>query len=150
MYPAAIATDGLKLSKWSEPCAVGLATVLIDYPYDIMGFLERNHVYHISSIFRNAWRSIASLIDPSSEVSVGWHEPIGPCNVTTSIQTALGYTLSKRKYLCTTDYDETYFGWSCLPNDKSPANGASWYTICGTPYTNQIEYILKKTKNSNK
>lgn len=85
---------------------------------------------------------IASFIDPSSEVSIGWHEPIGPCNVTTSIQTASGHTLYKRKYLCTTDNDETYFGWSCLPNGESPADGASWYTICGTSYTNKIEYIL--------
>lgn len=61
------------------------------------------------------------------------------------MQTALGHTLYKRKYLCATNNDETYFGWSCLPNGKPPSNGSKWYTICGTSYTNRIEYIILLT-----
>jgi hypothetical protein len=82
------------------------------------------------------------FIDPASEISIGWHEPIGPCHEKSSMLNALGQTLYKRKYLCLTDNDESYFGWSCLSNKKPPQNGASWYTICGTPFINRVEYII--------
>lgn len=47
--------------------------------------------------------------------------------------------LEKRRYLCLSDYDETYFDFHCLP--KVPAHNTSWYTICGTPFENRAEYI---------
>ena len=51
-------------------------------------------------------------------------------------------TLAKRKYLCTSDYDEGYFDFHCLPGGKKPSNGVEWYTACGTPFTNKVEYLL--------
>jgi hypothetical protein len=49
--------------------------------------------------------------------------------------------LSRRKYLCTTNYDEP-FDFHCLPGGKAPADGSRWYTICGTPSENYFEYVL--------
>lgn len=86
--------------------------------------------------------AIAVFIDPASEISIGWHEKIGPCDEKTSMYTALGSIVYKRKYFCLTDNDETYFGWSCLPGGKPPKNGAHWYTICGTAWINKVEYIV--------
>lgn len=37
IYTSAIAVDKLNLPRWSEPFAVGLTVVLIDYPYDVIG-----------------------------------------------------------------------------------------------------------------
>ena len=51
-------------------------------------------------------------------------------------------TLSKRKYLCTSDYDEGYFSFHCLPGGKKPSKGVEWYTACGTPFPNKVEYLL--------
>jgi len=51
-------------------------------------------------------------------------------------------TLSKRKYLCSSDYDEGYFDFHCLPGGKKPSNGVEWYTACGTPFPNKVEYLL--------
>lgn len=50
-------------------------------------------------------------------------------------------TLQKRKYLCVTDYDEKYFDWHCLPGGKPPKQGSIWYTACGVPLPNRVEYI---------
>lgn len=49
--------------------------------------------------------------------------------------------LSKRTFLCTTDFDEAYFDFHCLPSGKPPGNGVDWYTVCGTPYPNKAEYL---------
>lgn len=43
-------------------------------------------------------------------------------------------TLSKRKYLCVSDYDEKYYDFHCLPGSKVPSQGSYWYTICGTDH----------------
>lgn len=51
-------------------------------------------------------------------------------------------TLQKRKYLCTSDYDEGYFDFHCLPGGKSPSDGMEFYTACGTPFPNHVEYIV--------
>ena len=48
--------------------------------------------------------------------------------------------LSKRKYLCLEDYDEPYFDFHCT--EERPGKGEHWYTICGTPYENRMEYIV--------
>ena len=105
------------------------------------------------------------LFKPEDEVSIGVHEKTGPCNETSPVQTAFGMvytssslfynfslfiyylisfhqTLTKRKYLCTSDYDEGYFDFHCLPGGKSPSDGMEFYTACGTPFPNRIEYIV--------
>lgn len=51
-------------------------------------------------------------------------------------------TLTKRKYLCTSDYDEGYFDFHCLPGGKPPSDGMEFYTACGTPFPNRVEYIV--------
>jgi len=48
--------------------------------------------------------------------------------------------LSKGKYLCLSDYDETYFDFHCTK--EKLVDGERWYTICGTPYENHMEYIV--------
>ncbi|XP_043461639.1 uncharacterized protein LOC122498122 [Leptopilina heterotoma] len=85
---------------------------------------------------------MALIGNPEAEISKGLHEPIGPCDKNVSMKTAFGQTLYKRKYLCVTDYDESYFGWSCLPDGKPPVGKiGEYYTICGTPFDNRVEYI---------
>lgn len=54
----------------------------------------------------------------------------------------LEQTLTKRKYLCTSDYDEGYFDFHCLPGGKAPSDGMEFYTACGTPFPNRVEYIF--------
>lgn len=49
--------------------------------------------------------------------------------------------LERRTYLCTSDYDEGYFDFHCLPEGKPVSDGMEWYTICGTPFPNRAEYI---------
>jgi hypothetical protein len=49
--------------------------------------------------------------------------------------------LSKRRYLCASDYDEDYFDFHCLPNKQAPSEGSYWYTACGTPFHNRAEYV---------
>lgn len=49
--------------------------------------------------------------------------------------------LKKRSFLCASDYDEGYFDFHCTPRESPPAAGSSWYTICGTPFPNQAEYV---------
>lgn len=78
---------------------------------------------------------------PEEEVSIGLHERIGPCNETVPLHTAFGTVLSKRRYLCASDYDEDYFDFHCLPNGQPPSEGSYWYTACGTPFHNRAEYV---------
>ena len=51
-------------------------------------------------------------------------------------------TLQKRKYLSVIDYDEKYFDFHCLPGGEEPKDYVDWYTICGTPFENHVEYIM--------
>lgn len=82
--------------------------------------------------------------DPSTEIAIGLHEPVGPCDETQVLTTALGHKILKRKYLCLSKHDEDYFDFHCLPKERQggPANGAIWYTICGREMENRAEYIL--------
>ncbi|XP_045784425.1 uncharacterized protein LOC123880364 isoform X2 [Maniola jurtina] len=202
IYQAAFAVSRLGLPAYAEPFAVGLLTVLIDIPYDIVAvkfvhwtwhdtdpnifdrhyWVPWNSYYFHASFtaslvyFFNAsrtwfkprfpqWQS-ASLttldyvliiqlavhyliywifvvfFDPAKEISVGLHEPVGPCNETTPLITPFGKTLYKRKYFCPHDYDEGYFDFHC---GNKPVNGDVWYTICGTPFHNRAEYIAVLT-----
>ncbi|XP_046631520.1 uncharacterized protein LOC124311188 [Daphnia pulicaria] len=90
----------------------------------------------------SCYLSTVLLFKPEDEVSIGVHEKTGPCNETSPIQTAFGMTLKKRKFLCTSDYDEGYFDFHCLPGGKSPSDGMEFYTACGTPFPNRAEYIV--------
>lgn len=36
--------------------------------------------------------------------------------------------------MCVDNYDEKYYDFHCLPNERLPKNGSIWYTICGTPF----------------
>lgn len=66
----------------------------------------------------------------------------GPhCHVTHLSFPLLPQVLERRKYLCTSDYDEGYFDFHCLPGGKPVSDGMEWYTICGTPFPNRAEYI---------
>ncbi|XP_069705155.1 uncharacterized protein [Periplaneta americana] len=78
---------------------------------------------------------------PEREVSIGVHERIGPCNETVPMHTAFGTVLTKRRYLCAADYDEAYFDFHCLPGGQPPSDGSYWYTACGTPFQNRVEYV---------
>ncbi|XP_046977191.1 uncharacterized protein LOC124543163 [Vanessa cardui] len=80
------------------------------------------------------------FFNPEREWSTGLHEQIGPCNEVASLTSPFGQTLYKRKYFCIQDYNEDYFDFHCL-GGKLPPNGATWYTICGTPFENRVEYI---------
>lgn len=90
----------------------------------------------------SCYLSCVLLFKPEDEVSIGVHEKTGPCNETSPVQTAFGMTLLKRKYLCTSDYDEGYFDFHCLPGGKPPSEGMEFYTACGTPFPNHAEYIV--------
>ncbi|XP_076265121.1 uncharacterized protein LOC143199182 [Rhynchophorus ferrugineus] len=93
-------------------------------------------------IHYSSFLSMTIFFNPEDEIATGVKETIGPCDEYSSIMTASGKILSKRKYLCPTDYDEKYFDWSCLPGKKPPSNGARWYTACGVPFENRAEYIV--------
>ncbi|XP_053624402.1 uncharacterized protein LOC128683148 [Plodia interpunctella] len=77
---------------------------------------------------------------PEREWSLGFHEPVGPCNEQTTLYTPFGQILHKRKYFCPDNYDEKYFDFECVEGPK-PQPGALWYTICGTRFENRSEYI---------
>ncbi|XP_072931059.1 uncharacterized protein [Epargyreus clarus] len=89
------------------------------------------------------WVFVA-FFNPEAEWSSGFHEPVGDCKEMTSLITPFGQTLQKRKFLCVDDYDEGYFSFHCV-GDKKPHPGATWYTICGTPFENRMEYITVLT-----
>lgn len=48
--------------------------------------------------------------------------------------------LNKTKYLCMDTFFEDYFDFKCVK--KLPESGKEWYTICGTPFPNHMEYIV--------
>nr|CAD7597144.1 unnamed protein product [Timema genevievae] len=78
--------------------------------------------------------------EPQEEVSIGLHETTGPCDKIAYVRTPVGLELSKRKYLCVSNYNEDYYDFKCVPKG-APSEGKSWYTICGTPFTERAEYL---------
>ncbi|XP_046414735.1 uncharacterized protein LOC124176911 isoform X1 [Neodiprion fabricii] len=92
-------------------------------------------------VYYSLFLGLTIIGDPSKEVSIGFHERIGPCDEIVGITSALGQTLYKNKYLCTENNREDYIGWDCLPGGKPPRHGSHWYTACGTPLKNRTEYI---------
>uniref|UniRef100_A0A1B6CE90 DUF7802 domain-containing protein n=1 Tax=Clastoptera arizonana TaxID=38151 RepID=A0A1B6CE90_9HEMI len=78
--------------------------------------------------------------DPQKEISIGLHQPLGPCNVEVPVKSIFGAKLKKYAYLCANNYNEDYFDFSCT-NKPNPNKVVRWYTICGTPFINRVEYI---------
>lgn len=85
---------------------------------------------------------LALFESPESIRSVGLHEKTGDCSAISSIQTASGQVLSKKTFLCSSNYDEGYYDFHCLPGSKPPTDGLDWYTICGNAFPNHIEYVI--------
>ncbi|XP_041363590.1 uncharacterized protein LOC121379161 [Gigantopelta aegis] len=79
--------------------------------------------------------------EPNKIRSLGFHQPVGSCtSEPVAVQTPFGHTLQKQKYLCVEKYSEDYFDFHCVK--KPPVINQEWYTICGTPFVNHVEYIL--------
>lgn len=78
--------------------------------------------------------------EPEKQRSLGFHQPVGPCGEEIPVTTPFGHVLKKTKYLCVDVYYEDYFDFKCIKN--LPASGKEWYTICGTPFPNHMEYII--------
>lgn len=49
--------------------------------------------------------------------------------------------MKKNEFLCATKYDEGYFDFHCVPAGP-PKTKAKWYTICGTPFGDRVEYAI--------
>uniref|UniRef100_A0A1I7W8L3 Glycerophosphocholine acyltransferase 1 n=1 Tax=Heterorhabditis bacteriophora TaxID=37862 RepID=A0A1I7W8L3_HETBA len=77
------------------------------------------------------------IADPVNIISEGLHQPIGPCDKYQSVRTPTGMVLHKKKYLCTSNYDEKYFDFHCVPNGIPK----QWYAVCGTDFENRAEYV---------
>ncbi|CAG0898078.1 unnamed protein product [Cyprideis torosa] len=73
------------------------------------------------------------------------HETTGPCEPMQDVINAVGMNLPRRKYFCVTDYDEAYFDFHCTPTGKPPGYFYEWYTICGIPFENRVEYITQSS-----
>lgn len=97
-----------------------------------MDFLSKSLIFHLIAHYA-VQLGTAIFLRPQDVISIGVHEPIGDCNETVPVETVLK-TLSKRKYLCVSDYDEKYYDFHCLANSKVPSQGSYWYTICGTDH----------------
>lgn len=76
---------------------------------------------------------------PENIRSVGLHQETGNCSHLTPVHTPTGQVLYKQTFLCVSAYDEPYFDFHCSPN--VPADGLSWYEICGTPVANAVEFV---------
>lgn len=96
----------------------------------IFGLVAHYSVYLVLVLFGS----------PEDEVSIGMHEPTGSCYEQVHVQNILRAPLKKRRFLCTSDYDEGYYDFHCL--QSPPADGLEWYTICGTAFTNRAEYVV--------
>ncbi|XP_068618230.1 uncharacterized protein [Battus philenor] len=104
-----------------------------------LSFMDYVMVIQLSLHYAIYWIFVV-FFSPERERSYGLHEPVGPCNELSSLVTAFGQTLYRRKYLCIDDYDEKYFDFNCTGAIR-PGHGASKYLICGTPFENRVEYI---------
>ncbi|MFH4977916.1 hypothetical protein AB6A40_004625 [Gnathostoma spinigerum] len=87
---------------------------------------------------------LSVIADPANIVADGMHQPIGPCSITETVKTPTFTDIVRNKYLCVKNYDEKYFDFHCLP-DQKPRMIANeplmWYPICGTEFVNRMEYI---------
>ncbi len=73
--------------------------------------------------------TIGLAFDPAAHVSTGLHQPVGPCHVEATDITGL----TRFANFCVGDFDEP-FDFRCV--DTPPADGATWYTVCGTALRN--------------
>jgi hypothetical protein len=77
--------------------------------------------------------SIGLSFRPETHVSTGVHQPVGPCHVEATDITGL----KRYAFLCPADFDEDY-SFACVP--KPPADGVSWYTICGRAHADALHW----------
>ncbi|XP_005092334.1 uncharacterized protein LOC101850869 [Aplysia californica] len=77
---------------------------------------------------------------PNTIRSIGYHQPVGPCDEPVKVLTPFGHVLQKNKYLCLERFYEDYFDLKCVK--KRPADKTEWYTVCGTGYENHAEYVV--------
>jgi hypothetical protein len=70
--------------------------------------------------------TVGALFDPAAAVSEGLHQEVGECGVEQTDITGF----SRFQFLCLEDFDEE-FTFDCT---EEPEQGATWYTVCGTPH----------------
>jgi hypothetical protein len=79
--------------------------------------------------------SMMANFDPATHRSTGVHQTVGECYVEVS-----DFTRNTRhKYLCARDFDEDYT-FACV--DELPADGESWYTVCGRAHSSFASWML--------
>lgn len=77
---------------------------------------------------------IMAVFDPATHVSTGVHQTVGECYVEQTDITGL----TRYEFLCTSDFDEDYT-FECV--DAPPAEGTTWYTVCGRPHSNYVAWL---------
>jgi len=93
-------------------------------------------VYYLTMI------SIAIYGNPADEISRGYHQAIGPCNVDEPLYSIFNKDVRREKYLCSFDKQQeiSSYSFNCEDEAISP-NQNQWYTICGRAFENRTEYI---------
>ncbi len=71
--------------------------------------------------------------DPANAVSEGIHQEVGECGVEQTDITGF----SRFQFLCLEDFDEE-FSFDCTDR---PEQGATWYTVCGTPHQSYGKWL---------
>jgi len=77
--------------------------------------------------------AIGLSLRPEGHVSTGIHQPVGPCHVEATDITGL----TRDVFLCSSDFDEDYT-FDCV--DRPPADGSTWYTICGRAHRQPLRW----------
>ncbi|XP_067142696.1 uncharacterized protein [Centruroides vittatus] len=102
---------------------------------------QSDEVSAVISLLYITLATIVTVVKPEMQSSTGLHEPIGPCNEQIDVRTPFGIILKKRKYLCLENYNEPYYDFHCV-KEQRPLEDDKWYTICGTPFLNHVEYLI--------
>ena len=79
------------------------------------------------------------FISPTEIVSMGHHQPLGHCLESESFTSLIGTRHTRKKYLCTHDFDED-FNLCNYPVTQLLYEG-SWYMICGRGYDSFVTYV---------
>ncbi|TMW56293.1 hypothetical protein Poli38472_008941 [Pythium oligandrum] len=82
---------------------------------------------------------LIGLIDPSTIVSVGHHQPLGDCDENETFRTILGMRHNRKRYLCVHEYDEEFN--LCNYPVAQLNYEESWYMICGRGYADYATYL---------
>jgi hypothetical protein len=70
---------------------------------------------------------VMAVFDPATHVATGVHQTYGPCGVEATDIVGL----RRHEFVCAAELDEA-FDFHCV--DELPAEGAQWYTVCGTAH----------------